>query len=154
MQIDFKALCAGMMLWREKNEVWHPTCRVPPGQPEQPPPNGTYSDANALRNADGSLASTTDWDVLLAQMTRRSRQMHQTRAWRARGLKNAVGWCKWGRAQGVRARGDFVGDLENGLEVQREVECGGDDGMTKTWMLKLGYRREQPPVGIMEIDDE
>ncbi|KIW26677.1 uncharacterized protein PV07_06492 [Cladophialophora immunda] len=159
--LDFKVLCASMMLWREKNEVlqvptycmmlssgptWEEDDAVSNSAPAQIP-QSTSRAPLPLRGADRSSAPMLDWDVLLEDIRRASEQMHQDRKWRIRGKKNAAGWCKWAARQRINQRGEFVDQPEVGYEVEREV-----DG--RTWVIRLGYRRNEAVVENMDVDGE
>ncbi|KAH0846978.1 hypothetical protein FOPE_11965 [Fonsecaea pedrosoi] len=160
INLDFKVLCASMMLWRENNEVLQiPTSRtrsVPQtlGQEDDSCANSLLSQNTRrspsqapllLEGAYRSSASMLDWDALLESIKRASELMHRNRKWRIRGKKNAAGWCRWGAGRRVFRRGEFVEEAEVGYEVKREV-----DG--QTWMIKLGYRRNDAVVEDMDLD--
>ncbi|KIW75436.1 hypothetical protein Z517_10177 [Fonsecaea pedrosoi CBS 271.37] len=160
VNLDFKVLCASMMLWREKNEVLQiPTSRtksVPQtlGQEHDSCANSPLSQNTRRSPSQGPLllegahrcsTSMLDWDVLLKSIKRASELMHRSRKWRIRGKKNAAGWCRWGAGRRVFHRGEFVEEAEVGYEVKREV-----DG--QTWMIKLGYRRNDAVVEDMDLD--
>lgn len=143
-QVDLQALCAGMQMWREKNEVER--IRVCQGQPSQQPPSMVYS-VHALRSEDGSYVCRSDWDALLREVKDMARDIHQARKRREQERKSAAGWCKWGAKERVKERGDFVEELEVGYEIQREA-----DG--QKWWLKLGYRRHDAVVEDVDLEED
>ena len=73
--------------------------------------------------------------------------MHQTRKWRSRGRKDAAGWCRWGARQRVKDRGNFVEELEVGYEIERTAGV-------ESWIIKLGYRRNDEVLKDMDLDKE
>ncbi|EXJ75579.1 uncharacterized protein A1O5_00085 [Cladophialophora psammophila CBS 110553] len=166
VNLDFKVLCASMMLWRERNEVLQvptyqakaiprmwlkhngPVPSTVPSQIHQPSSSTPPPDSmTTLRGVGASPAWTMDWDVLLEEIRQASEKMHQDRKWKLRGKKNAAGWCKWGAKQRVKDGGEFVEKSAAGYEVEGE-------GEGRTWVVRLGYRRNDAVAEDMDLDGE
>ncbi|KAK5198986.1 hypothetical protein LTR72_001564 [Exophiala xenobiotica] len=133
-EVNIKALCASIMLWRERNEVspyltWQN--HQEDGQaPVRPTERGAVTDTSSVH--------ATNWDILLQGVVRTSQDMHRRRKWNVRAAKNAVGWCQLEVKQAARC-GKFVEDVEGGFQLDRALRDGAEaEGRT----LYLGYRRE------------
>lgn len=133
IQVDIKALCASMMLWRERNEVspyltWR-NRRVLDHRKDGQAPGAA---------ADSSSVHGTHWDILLRGVVQTSQDMHQRRKWNVRVAKNAVVWCQLEVNQAARW-GKFVEDVEGEFRLDRRLEDGAE---AEERTLYLGYRRE------------
>jgi hypothetical protein len=133
-QVNIKALCASIMLWRERNEVspyltWqnHQNDGQVPARPTEP---GAATDTSFLH--------ATHWDILLRGVVQTSQDMHRRRKWNVKIAKNAVGWCQL-EVKKAASRGKFVEDVEGGFQLDRGL---GDGAEAEERTLYLGYRRE------------
>ncbi|KIV84934.1 hypothetical protein PV11_00679 [Exophiala sideris] len=147
--VDLKALCASIMLWREKNDIPQSSAlqkRTLDGSDEVKRRHGQHTatvsnNPNEIGSVAGNPRRTRpmDWDMLLQQMKRASEDMRRTRKWKMRGLKHAAGWCQWSRKQAARSQGEFVEARDSGNRIHRTI---GDETAPKEWTVYLGYRQE------------
>ena len=110
----------------------------------------------ALRLPDGSYDPRTSWDHYLADARRAGKIISQRRQSKSQELWTVAEWCLWARDRYIQERGEFVQDLDNGIELIRRLQppdpkpgvvtraqgrSSVADAQGKTWEVKLGYRR-------------
>jgi len=122
---------------RQAHDITRFPTRIAPvlefGVPENPAPR--YA-ADPILNADGSYATSVNWDYLLRDIKNASKLMQERRRWNMQGMKKVVRWCVWGRSQIIANRTEFVGDVDGGYVIEK-----GQDGLFVA-KVRLGYRRK------------
>lgn len=142
-----------MVVVRESSAVSAiPTFKSSTHEPHKlPPPYPT----KAVLLPDCSYDSRTTWDHFLSEARSASKAMSKKRKWKLQGRRAVAGWCHWARVQIIDEKGEFIQDLENGIELVRKLSSqarppavtraqrrsSAADAEGKTWGIKLGYRR-------------